>query len=79
MQTRADMDQRDKLATGAVLSTVGGLGIILNPILGWGQLSSPWSFLLGFVFGAMAGVGVVLALGGLVDRRRTASAKGQSE
>lgn len=63
------MDYQKKLATGAVLSTIGGVGIILNPILNWGQLSSPWSFLLGFVFGVMAGVGVALALSGLVDQR----------
>lgn len=71
------MDYQRKLATGSMLSTIGGVGIILNPILGWGQLSSPWSFLLGFVFGAMAGVGAVFVLSGLVDRRRATMQKGR--
>jgi len=58
-----------KLALGAVLSSVGGLGIVLGPHLGASALPWPWSFLAGFAAGIASGLGTVLALAGLLERR----------
>jgi F0F1-type ATP synthase assembly protein I len=59
-----------KLGLGAGLCAIGALGIILGPMLGLAELGRPWSFLVGFVFGLMAGTGAVLSLAGLSRRRR---------
>ena len=64
------MDTRTKLATGSVLATMGGLGIIFGHLLGFASLESPWSFVIGFFVGLLAGVGTGLALVGLVEMRQ---------
>ena len=63
------MSTPQKLGVGSALAAVGGLGIVLGPVLGWSQVGSPWAFILGFLFGVSAGVGVALAIAGLLERR----------
>ena len=55
---------------GIILAILGGAGIIFGPLLGFTELARPWSFLLGFIFGVMTGIGVALALFGLYEMRR---------
>ncbi|MFC2078482.1 hypothetical protein ACFLSZ_00715 [Candidatus Bipolaricaulota bacterium] len=71
------MSNRGRLAAGAALATMGGLGIVLSTILGWTNLARPWSFLIGFGFGLAAGLGAALSLVGLVSMRRCS--KGNTE
>ena len=63
------MDTRQKLAIGSCLATVGGLGVVLFPLMGWTEVGSPWGFILGFVFGMSVGVGGALSIWGLLERR----------
>ncbi len=65
------MDWRTKSGTGALLAILGGIGIALGPSLGATDFGQPWSFIAGFVVGILTGVGVVLAISGLLDRRRS--------
>lgn len=64
------MKPSTKTGVGAVLGIVGAAGMILGPTLGAAALGRPWSFLLGFVVGIVAGMGVTLAISGLLDMRR---------
>ena len=64
------MDPRTKTSVGAVLAVVGALAMILGPTFGATTLGRPWSFLVGFVVGIIAGMGVTLAISGLIDMRR---------
>ena len=64
------MDSKKKLGIGALLAIIGGIGMALGPTLGATMLGRPWSFLAGFVVGVLAGVGVALAISGLVEVRR---------
>jgi hypothetical protein len=66
------MSTQTKIALGAVLSTLGALGIVLSLLLGWTEAARPWSFVLGFVVGVIAGLGATLAITGLIERRRNA-------
>ena len=59
-----------KLGIGACLCVVGALGIILGPALGVTDLGHPWSFLVGFMTGVIAGLGTALSVAGLVGMRR---------
>lgn len=59
-----------KMALGSALASIGGLLIILSPLLGFYSIPHPWASLLGFVTGLLAGVGTALAIGGLIERRR---------
>lgn len=59
-----------KLALGAALASVGGLLLVLSPVVGWYPLPGPWEFPVGFSTGLFAGLGAVLAIVGLVDSRR---------
>ena len=58
-----------KSGLGAALATMGALVIVLSLLLGWYSNPSPWVPLLGFVAGIAAGVGVTLAISGLLERR----------
>jgi len=58
------------MALGSALASIGGLLIILSPLLGFYSIPHPWASLLGFVTGLLAGVGTALAIGGLIERRR---------
>ena len=61
------MSSANKLTIGIIFAILGGAGIILGPLLGFTELARPWSFLLGFIFGVMTGIGVALALFGLYE------------
>lgn len=64
------MEPRTKTGIGALLAIVGAAGMILGPSLGAAALGRPWSFLAGFVVGIAAGMGVTLAISGMIDMRR---------
>lgn len=59
-----------KLSVGACLSIFGALGFVLGPTLGLSELGRPWTFLLGFTVGVIAGIGVALSVAGLAESRR---------
>lgn len=59
-----------KLTIGIIFAILGGAGIILGPLLGFTEFARPWSFILGFIFGVMTGIGVALALFGLYEVRK---------
>jgi hypothetical protein len=63
------LNAKQKLGLGAMLATVGGLGIVLMPALGLSQVGSPWDFILGFLFGVSAGAGTALVVSGLIEHR----------
>jgi divalent metal cation (Fe/Co/Zn/Cd) transporter len=65
------MNPQQKISLGAALASLAGTGIALSSIFGWTSLDSPLGFLIGFVFGIAAGAGVVLAIAGLLEHRRT--------
>ncbi len=60
---------RTRMAVGSVLSTFGALSIVLSLLLGWSEAPRPWGFLLGFVTGVISGLGVTLAIAGLIEYR----------
>jgi hypothetical protein len=64
------MNANMKLGIGAALAAVGALGIVIGPAFGFADLGRPWSFLLGFVVGIIAGMGAALSVSGLIDVRR---------
>jgi len=63
------LDTQQKLGIGSALAVIGAAGIVIGPMLGFSSLAWPWGFVLGFVFGILAGAGVALAVSGLIDRR----------
>ena len=63
------MDKR-RLGIGACLAVTGALGFILGPTLGLSDLARPWSFLVGFATGVIAGLGATLSVAGLLGIRR---------
>ena len=65
------MHTQQKIPLGAALASIAGTGIALSSIFGWTSLVRPWGFLVGFVLGVAAGAGVVMAIAGLLDHRRT--------
>lgn len=64
------MSTQRKIAFGSALSSFAAAGIVLSAILGWAGFPRPWGFLLGFVFGVLAGLGATLAVSGLIDNRK---------
>jgi hypothetical protein len=64
-----DLNSQQKLAIGSVLAVIGAFGIVAGPLFGWSGIDRPWSFLLGFAFGVLGGIGATLAISGLIDRR----------
>jgi hypothetical protein len=64
------MEWQQKTGVGAALSVLGAICMVVLPILGVTEIGRPWSFLLGFVIGVITGLGAVLAVSGLLDRRR---------
>ncbi len=65
-----NMNTQTKLGLGSAMAVVAALGIVLSLLLEWSAAPRPWGFLLGFVFGVLAGLGVTLAVAGLLERRR---------
>jgi len=59
-----------KLGIGACLCAIGALGIVLGPALGLTDLGRPWSFLVGFATGVIAGLGTALSVAGLAGMRQ---------
>ena len=59
-----------KLGIGACLCAIGALGIVLGPALGLTDLGRPWSFLVGFATGVIAGLGTALSVVGLAGMRQ---------
>jgi hypothetical protein len=70
MNTHLSISSRTKIGVGSALAAIGGVLIVLSPMVGWYSLPRPWEFLLGFVTGLLAGLGTTLAIGGLIERRR---------
>jgi len=68
----ARLSAPQKLALGAVLTTIGGVTITLSLMLGWSALPRPWGFILGFAAGVTGGIGVPLAVCGLLHTARRA-------
>ena len=64
------MSTQTKLSLGAVLATLGALGIVLSLLLGWSEAAGPWDFLLGFATGVVTGLGATLSVAGLIERKR---------
>ncbi|MDH4270968.1 MAG: hypothetical protein OEW18_03225 [Candidatus Aminicenantes bacterium] len=58
------------LGLGLCLLIVGALCFMLGPALGLMELGRPWSFLVGFAVGAVAGIGTALSIAGLAGRKR---------
>lgn len=63
------MNPEKELSIGAFLAVTGGLGTIFSVLFGAMDLARPWSFLAGFVFGLLAGLGAALSISGLLKRR----------
>ncbi|UCC40492.1 MAG: hypothetical protein JSV96_03335 [Candidatus Aminicenantes bacterium] len=64
------MATKKRLAVGALLAVIGSMGIVLGPMLNLTSLGKPWSFILGFVFGVMAGAGAALSVFSLIESRK---------
>ena len=64
------MSTQTKMTLGSVMAVVGALGMVLSLLLEWPAAPRPWGFLLAFVVGVLAGLGVTLAVSGLIERRR---------
>ena len=64
------MDARKKAGIGAALAGLGAIGFTIGPTLGLADPARPWSFLIGFVVGIVAGLGATLAVAGLLEMRR---------
>lgn len=52
-----------------MLSVLGGLGLVFGPRLGLTELGRPWTFLAGFGVGLVTGLGLVMAVAGLLGAR----------
>jgi len=70
MNPRLSTSSHAKIALGAALATVGGLLMVLSPMVGWYSFPGPWDFLLGFTTGLLAGMGSAIGIAGLIERRR---------
>ena len=64
------MDAQQKLASGAALATIAGLGMVLSSISGWPSVAHPWGLLVVFALGVLGGIGATLAVSGLMERRQ---------
>jgi len=65
------MNTRAKTGIGAALACLGALGFVIGPALGLADLARPWSFLIGFVVGIVAGLGATVAVAGLIEMRKS--------
>jgi hypothetical protein len=63
------LSSQQKTGVGALLAVVGAFGIVGGALWGWASFGRPWSFLLGFIFGVLGGMGATLCISGLLDRR----------
>ena len=63
------MNARTKLGLGSPLACLGGLALVLVPLMGWTFLMGPWSFAIGLMVGITTGAGVALSIMGLIEQR----------
>lgn len=63
------MNPEKKISIGAFLAAGGSIGIILIILLGPPDMGRPWNFLIGFVFGIIAGLGATLSIYSLFEKR----------
>jgi hypothetical protein len=64
------MKKNTKLYLGSALSAVGGVLIIFVVFKGAPEWGNPWTFLAGLLNGIVAGIGVVLVISGLTDKKK---------
>jgi predicted cation transporter len=67
---RSTLSARVKLGLGSSLAALGAATIVLSQLLGWTELSRPWSFAIGLAGGLASGAGAALAVCGLLATRR---------
>jgi hypothetical protein len=63
------MKARTKLGLGSPLACLGGLALVLVPLMGWTFVMGPWSFAIGLMVGITTGAGVALSITGLIEQR----------
>jgi hypothetical protein len=63
------MEYQTKLRIGAVLSIFGAVGIIVILVLGLDPAPAELRFVTGFFIGLIAGIGMALAISGLLNRK----------
>ena len=61
------MNLKHKLIIRAFLTICGVFGIVWGSSLGLSNLGAPWSFITGFSFGILSGLGATLSIAGLID------------
>lgn len=64
------LKSKQKIASGGMLATLGGVGIVLSTVATSSGTSNPTIIALLFAAGVIAGLGVTLAVVGLFERRR---------
>jgi hypothetical protein len=65
------MEATKKMSIGAFLSTIGGLGILIIFLLGPTDLGRILDFLIEFSLGILTGLGAILSISGLLEKRHT--------
>ncbi|MBU7014608.1 MAG: hypothetical protein HXS52_01300 [Theionarchaea archaeon] len=64
------MKSEHKMSIGAVMASIGSLVLVLSLLVGPMDLGRPLDFLMGFGVGLCTGLGLVLSINGLIERRR---------
>lgn len=64
------MTTKLKIGLGSLLALLGACGIVLGSTFGLSHLDSPQSFIIGFTFGIISGIGTPLTISGLIEYRR---------
>jgi hypothetical protein len=67
------MKSQQKIVLGTSLAALAGAFMAAAPVLGWSSLSRSGIFISGLLIGMLAGLGVVLAIQGLITNRRAKS------
>ena len=65
------MEATKKMSIGAFLGAIGGLGILIIFLLGPTDLGRILDFLIEFSLGILTGLGAILSIGGLLEKRHT--------
>jgi hypothetical protein len=64
------MTAKMKIGIGSLLALLGVSGIILGSAFGLSHLDPPWSFIIGFTFGIISGIGTPLTISSMIEYRR---------